>query len=211
MGYSESSKAYKVYIPSHQRIETSRDVTFDEDTIFNRSRQRHTNEVHDEDPAAPRIANVEGGKNVVPEECDPEDHDMAEPQRPEGPPQENTKKRRPAWAHEIIQDAEKYGDPDRTFRESKKPKPYSSYLAWLSAIIDAEPTCYEEAADKKEWKDSMIEEYQSIIKNDVWDVVPRPRDKSVVSSKWIYKIKHSVYGSIEKYKARLVARGFSQK
>jgi len=57
----------------------------------------------------------------------------------------------------------------------------------------------------------MIEEYQSIIKNDVWDVVPRPRDKSVVSSKWIYKIKHSVYGSIEKYKARLVARGFSQK
>jgi hypothetical protein len=61
VGYSDSSKAYKVYIPSHQRIETSRDVTFDEDTIFNRSRQRHTNEVHDEDPAAPGIANVEGG------------------------------------------------------------------------------------------------------------------------------------------------------
>jgi hypothetical protein len=40
---------------------------------------------------------------------------------------------------------------------------------------------------------------------------PRSKEKSVVSSKWIYKTKHVVDGSIEKYKARFVARGFSQK
>ena len=57
----------------------------------------------------------------------------------------------------------------------------------------------------------MIEEYQLIMKNDVCDVVPRPEDKSVVTSKWIYKIKHAVDGSIEKYKSRFVACGFSQK
>jgi hypothetical protein len=57
----------------------------------------------------------------------------------------------------------------------------------------------------------MTEEYQSIIKNDVWEIVPRPKRKDVVSSKWIFKIKHVVDGSIEKYKARFVARGFSQK
>ena len=39
--------------------------------------------------------------------------------------------------------------------------------------------------NEKEWKDAMIEEYQSIMKNDVWDVVPRPEGKSVVTSKWI--------------------------
>ena len=55
----------------------------------------------------------------------------------------------------------------------------------------------------------MIEEYQLIMKNDVCDVVPRSRGKSVVTSKWIYKIKHAAEGSIEKYKARFVARGFS--
>ena len=55
----------------------------------------------------------------------------------------------------------------------------------------------------------MIEEYQSIMKNDVWDVVPRPEGKSVVTSKWIYNIKHAADGSIEKYKARFAARGFS--
>ena len=52
---------------------------------------------------------------------------------------------------------------------------------------------------------------QSIIKNDVWDVVPRPKDKSVVSSKWIFKTKHSTDGSIEKFKEIFAAQGFSQK
>jgi hypothetical protein len=37
----------------------------------------------------------------------------------------------------------------------------------------------------------MIEEYRSITKNNVWDIVPRPKDKLVVSSKWINKIKHA--------------------
>jgi hypothetical protein len=57
----------------------------------------------------------------------------------------------------------------------------------------------------------MTEEYQSIIKNNVWEIVPRPKRKDVVSSKWLYKIKHVVDGSIEKYKERFVAHGFSQK
>ena len=56
-----------------------------------------------------------------------------------------------------------------------------------------------------------MEEYQSIMKNDVWKVIPRPEGKSNVTSRWIYKIKHAVDDSIKKYKARFVARGFSQK
>ena len=44
-----------------------------------------------------------------------------------------------------------------------------------------------------------------------WDIVPKPENKSVVSSKWIYKIKHAADGSIEKYKEIFLARGFSQK
>ena len=56
-----------------------------------------------------------------------------------------------------------------------------------------------------------MEEYQSIMKNDVWEIVPKPEGKSVISSIWIYKIKHTVDGSIEKYKAIFVDCGFSQK
>ena len=57
----------------------------------------------------------------------------------------------------------------------------------------------------------MIEEYQSIMKNDVWEIVLRLEKKSVVTSKWIYKIKHATYGNIKKHKERFVAQGFSHK
>jgi hypothetical protein len=48
------------------------------------------------------------------------------------------------------------------------------------------------------------------IHHDVWEIVPRPEGKCVVTSKLAYKIKHVVDGSINKYKERFVARGFSQ-
>jgi hypothetical protein len=56
----------------------------------------------------------------------------------------------------------------------------------------------------------MVEEYDSIVKNSAWEIVPRPVDKSVVGLRWIYKVKKTANGSVEKYKARFVAWGFSQ-
>ena len=50
-------------------------------------------------------------------------------------------------------------------------------------LVDKEPTCFEATVQNKEWVEAMIEEYQSIMKNDVWEVVPKPEGKSVVSSK----------------------------
>ena len=84
-------------------------------------------------------------------------------------------------------------------------------MALTGNLIDEEPTCFEEASNKEEWMDSTIEEYQSILKNDVWEVVPRLKDKLVVSSKWIFKTKNLADGNIEMFKARFVAQGFSQK
>jgi hypothetical protein len=80
----------------------------------------------------------------------------------------------------------------------------------MSHIIDSKPSCHGEATGEQVWQDAMTEEYQSILKNDVWDIVPRLEEKFVVTSKWIYKIKHAPNGSVEKYKAIFVARGLSQ-
>ena len=55
-----------------------------------------------------------------------------------------------------------------------------------------------------------MDEYHSIMKNDVWEIVSRREGKSMVTSRWLYKLKHVVDGSVEKYKARFVAQGFSQ-
>jgi hypothetical protein len=76
---------------------------------------------------------------------------------------------------------------------------------------EEEPTCFEESIQRKKWADAMTEEYKSIMKNEVWEIVPRPKNKDVVSYRWLFKIKHAADGSIEKYKERFVARGFSQK
>ena len=54
----------------------------------------------------------------------------------------------------------------------------------------------------------MVEGYNSIMVNDVWEVVPRSQDRSVVGSIWIYKIKYAADDSVEKYKARFVAKGY---
>jgi hypothetical protein len=70
----------------------------------------------------------------------------------------------------------------------------------MSHIIDTEPFCHGEAIGQQVWQDAMIEEYQSIMKNDVWDIVLRSEGKSVVTSKWIYKIKHATDGSVESTK-----------
>jgi transposase InsO family protein len=209
VGYCEVSKAFRIYIPGYHHIEINRDVTFDEDATLKRSRKCQLEEVYEEEPVAPRVAEPMKEVAVTPDDEIPEDHDMIESQEP--PRMTISHKRKPAWARELIQDAEKYGAPEGTMRQSKKPKPFSSYVALMCDFVDKEPTCFEEVVQKKEWMNAMTEEYQSIIKNDVWEVVPKPKNKDVVSSKWIYKIKHAADESIEKYKARFVARGFSQK
>jgi hypothetical protein len=71
-------------------------------------------------------------------------------------------------------------------------------MAMVTSVIASEPSSYEEAASHQVWREAMVEEYASIMQNDVWEVVPRPEGKSVVTSRWPYKIKHATDGSIEK-------------
>jgi hypothetical protein len=207
VGYSETSTAYRIYITGQRQIKTSRDVTFDKDEAFRRSRESHMDEDQIEQEAPKDAVMVDS----TPEETIPEvQNDMVESKR-DLPEEVVATRKRPAWLRNTLQEARGHGTPKGSFRESKRPHKFSSYVALMSNIIDSKPSTFDEAAEKPEWKDVMMEEYQSIMKNDVWEVVPRPEGKSVVTSKWIYKIKHAADDSIDKYKARFVARGFSQK
>ena len=80
----------------------------------------------------------------------------------------------------------------------------------MSKCIVIEPSSFEEVVQQPIWVDAMVEEYDSIIKNSAWEIVPRSVGKSVVGSRWIYKVKKVENGSVEKYKAIFVAWGFSQ-
>jgi hypothetical protein len=80
----------------------------------------------------------------------------------------------------------------------------------VTSIRDTEPQTFAQEVDQQVWREAMVEEYDSIVCNDVWEVVLRLVGKSVVTSRWLYKTKFVADGSIEKQKAYFVAQGCTQ-
>jgi histone deacetylase 1/2 len=84
----------------------------------------------------------------------------------------------------------------------------------MAAAIDdptIEPRTYQAAMAIPHWKAAMELEYQALLRNDTWTLVPPPPRVNIIDSKWVFKVKKHDDGSIKRYKARLVARGFRQR
>ena len=82
------------------------------------------------------------------------------------------------------------------------------------AVNDKEPDTYEAALasdDSLEWKKAMIDEMNSLSKNNTWKLVSLPVNKNIIDNRWIFKYKYDERGNINRHRARLVMRGFSQK
>jgi hypothetical protein len=91
--------------------------------------------------------------------------------------------------------------------ETRRKLTFDSEQAMLSMI---EPKSFKEANKSKDWIKSMDEELDPIEKNQTWELVPRPKDKNVVRTKWIFKNKLNENGDIIKNKAILFCKGYSQ-
>jgi hypothetical protein len=104
IGYSETLKAYRIYIPGHRQIEISRDVTFDEDEAFRKSREYHMDE-DKEELEAPRDAVMVDStleKHILEDQIV-----IVEPERPVDPPREATvTRKRPTWLWNNLQEVE---------------------------------------------------------------------------------------------------------
>jgi len=201
VGYSNTLKAYMVYKKEGCQIEVRQDVIFVESIAFKKSKDLPMDSDDEELP----IFEEKGTRE--------EEYSKHEDEGPNEFVQHAVileSRNIPNWLKSTLLDAEGHGASNGKFREIKKPKRYSRYAAYMTELIEVEPSTFEEVFKHEEWKDSMNEEYKSIMKNEVWEIVPRPEDKSMVTSKQLYKIKHAIDGSIDKYKAIFVARGFSQ-
>ena len=73
-----------------------------------------------------------------------------------------------------------------------------------------EPKKVDEALQDANWVNSMHEELHQFVRNDVWELVPRPKDVNVIGTKWIFKNKFDEHGTIIINKSRLVAQGYTQ-
>eukprot|EP00253_Pinus_taeda_P028323 PITA_28323 len=104
----------------------------------------------------------------------------------------------------------------RLVRERRQPERYSPsafYSNFALSVTDDEPRTVKEAVDSEDgklWKEAMVDEMASLHKNEAWDLVDLSAGRKPIGSKWVFKKKTNAEGKVEKYKARLVEKGYSQ-
>ncbi|KAI5346452.1 hypothetical protein L3X38_014331 [Prunus dulcis] len=95
--------------------------------------------------------------------------------------------------------------------KTKQFQDYQGYFTCLTAGVEPDaPYSYKVASYSAEWRQAMQEEIEALQSQGTWSLEPNPGNKNIVGSKWLYKIKKNSDGSVARYKARLVAQGFSQ-
>ena len=89
-------------------------------------------------------------------------------------------RKRTIEAERLAQDAEKVvGPPIAQRRQRQSPDRYTGYMALMSKCVVTEPSSFEEAVEDPAWVDAMVEEHDSIVRNNAWEIFPRPEGKSV--------------------------------
>lgn len=83
-------------------------------------------------------------------------------------------------------------------------------LALTAAACPTDPMCYSQAVRFSQWRDAMDLEFNALLQNNTWRLVPFRPGMNVVGCKWVFRTKQKADGSIERHKARLVAKGFNQ-
>lgn len=90
-------------------------------------------------------------------------------------------------------------------------KPKQPYIGLIQGDThEKEPLHVREALARSEWKKAMDSEFRALMSNQTWILVPNQGQENIIDSKWVFKTKYKADGSIERRKARLVARGFQQ-
>ena len=192
MGYSETSKAYRLWSLEKEHIIESIDVVFDELSTIDAKRdhlpetqQRMTaeDELFEYTPALEEA--VIDPLTYIPEQ---------------------------EFHVQTTGDSVQYRYPTRQRNAPERYDP-SGNLARANVAQIQEPTSVEDALtgeDSENWRTAMNSEMSSLKQNGTWDITQLPAGRKSVGCRWIFKVKYNVDGTIEKYKARLVAKGYSQ-
>jgi len=80
----------------------------------------------------------------------------------------------------------------------------------IGLLLVIEPTTVDEALSDDRWILAMQEELNQFQRNDLWDLVPKPQQKNIIGTKWVFRNKLNEQGEVVRNKARLVAQGYSQ-
>lgn len=187
VGYENESTNYRLFDFTTKKVKVSRNVIFDEDTQV----------------ILPRTNAI-----LFPLDSSNVDEDRVE--RNEDEENQNV--------HQGDNNDERIEPEERNERYSLRPKETLEKPKHLNDfelnIVETEvPETYDEAvscSDHLQWKKAINEELEALTKNKTWEMVPFCSDKHVIGSKWVFKVKRTSSGEVDRYKARLCAQGYSQ-
>ena len=200
VGYPEGTKGYKLYDPIRKKFVKSRDVLFYERKFYYADAEGKLDDIS-KAIVFPSNSLQEVPVDMLPvgetTENDPvkatrEDTFMQQV-REIGAKRERKPPKR--LIEEISTYAEQCLISESLVSESDEPKTVSE--AWNGKNSD-------------QWKQAMDSEYDSLVKNQTWELVPLPEGKKAIGTRWVYKLKRNADGSLDRFKARLVAKGYAQ-
>jgi hypothetical protein len=208
MGYPTGYKGYRVFDPALGKFPTSRDVLFHEDVFSFKSISQHTfpldigsnpvipNAFSEPQPSTP---------TQLPPNSPPPSPPPSSPS--EIPLRKSTRISRPStYLQDYVCNAT-YPIQNHLSYDNLS-LPYKTFICNISSVV--EPEFYHQAIKFPEWQTTMAEELAALELNKTWTIEPLPAGKQPISCRWLYKTKFRPDGSIDRHKARLVARGFTQ-
>jgi hypothetical protein len=187
VGYNLDSKGYQIYDPITHEILVRRDIIFYENSVLHKSTET---------------------KNV--KESTTKFYDLGSEEESE---HEDSTPARPIQ-HSTIQHMGNVQGGMQLRRSTRPRNPTQKELESYALHIEIdEPLIVQKAFESThaiDWKQAMDIEYESLIKNQTWELTSLPLGRRVVGCKWLFKQKYKSDGSIDHYKARLVAKGYTQ-
>jgi Reverse transcriptase (RNA-dependent DNA polymerase)/gag-polypeptide of LTR copia-type/Integrase core domain/GAG-pre-integrase domain/Domain of unknown function (DUF4219)/Zinc knuckle len=194
IGYSERTKGYRLYNPVDGKVTVNRSVVFDEGNYWNWNEKEEA-----------KIDGTVTGTATIGDEIE----DMWG--RSESNEEQEIQTREERTEIPLKTYVRRGKETRKDVSEiNRKTRALADLYQATHAMLVADPTCFEEAANKEEWNKAMQEEIAAIERNNTWNLVRLPEGKNVISVKWLYKTKIGSDGKLVKHKARLVVRGFTQ-
>ncbi|KAL0418446.1 UNVERIFIED_CONTAM: Retrovirus-related Pol polyprotein from transposon RE1 [Sesamum radiatum] len=214
IGYSQIHKGYRLYHLGDHTVFTSRDVQFHENIFpFTTTQSNPPTYLPAPIPDTEPCPVVATPQNLTTPTLCPTSTIQAS-SLPHSAPTNTTTLRRsqrqvnqPHWLQDFICNHTSSSFLDPICHSSFSPA-HMRFLAQVEAVH--EPRSFKEANQSSHWREAMNKEIEALEKNSTWELTELPAGKRAIGSRWVYKVKLNQDGSIERYKARLVANGYTQ-